>query len=507
MADDTGTAAGIDEAPRRALILAGGGMRVAWQSGAVLALDEAGLRFAHGDGTSGGIMTLGMLMSGASPAEMCERWETLDVRDFVSMMPLAEYLGGPTNLMAMGDADGIVGEVFPHLGIDPARINACTQLEGTFNVCNFTTKCCEAIPHDRVDLDLLVAGISLPMFMPPVPAHGALWTDAVWVKDANLLEAVRRGADELWLIWCIGNTPRYGEGPLEQYVHMIEMSANGALFAELAQIRDINDRRHAGELVHGSTRPVTVHVVKPAFPLPLDPDFYLGRIDAGTLVAMGYRDARAYLRSRLPAGVALDEQATAMEDPPVGVRFRERTRGPVSLTLDGDAAEEGDATLDLTVEIRDIAAFAADPSEPVELVGRFDHPALDRVHYLEAGAFSVQSPRDGGPGRELAYEALVLHDGEPLHVRGVTLLRDDRGFDAWEDLGTLRLQLSAGADGRGPTVGEGVLRMGAQRARQMVTSVEPTGCHGIDDRAQALSTFGQLVFGSLWDVYRRGLPR
>ena len=28
------------------------------------ALDEAGLRFQHGDGTSGGIFTLGMLLSG-----------------------------------------------------------------------------------------------------------------------------------------------------------------------------------------------------------------------------------------------------------------------------------------------------------------------------------------------------------------------------------------------------------------------------------------------------------
>ena len=49
-----------------ALILAGGGIRVAWQAGAVQALHESGLRFSHGDGTSGGIFTLGMLMSGVA---------------------------------------------------------------------------------------------------------------------------------------------------------------------------------------------------------------------------------------------------------------------------------------------------------------------------------------------------------------------------------------------------------------------------------------------------------
>ena len=43
------------EAPnRRALILPGGGMRVAYQAGAVKALYDSGLRFSFADGASGG---------------------------------------------------------------------------------------------------------------------------------------------------------------------------------------------------------------------------------------------------------------------------------------------------------------------------------------------------------------------------------------------------------------------------------------------------------------------
>lgn len=38
----------------RALVLAGGGMRVAYQAGAVKALIDEGLRFSHADGASGG---------------------------------------------------------------------------------------------------------------------------------------------------------------------------------------------------------------------------------------------------------------------------------------------------------------------------------------------------------------------------------------------------------------------------------------------------------------------
>ena len=50
--------------PRRSLVLAGGGMRVAYQAGVIRALAEAGVAFEHADGTSGGIINLAMLLSG-----------------------------------------------------------------------------------------------------------------------------------------------------------------------------------------------------------------------------------------------------------------------------------------------------------------------------------------------------------------------------------------------------------------------------------------------------------
>ena len=124
-------------------------------------------------------------------------------------------------------------KVFPHLGIDCEAIRSST-VEGTFNVVDFVTKTCVAVPHTEVDDELLAAGHVAPAGHAAAKRRGdRVWTDAVWVKDANVTEALRRGADEVWLVWCIGNSPYWGDGPLEQYVHMIEMSANGALFAEL----------------------------------------------------------------------------------------------------------------------------------------------------------------------------------------------------------------------------------------------------------------------------------
>jgi predicted acylesterase/phospholipase RssA len=306
-------AAAVGERPRRSLILAGGGMRVAYQAGVLLALEEEGLSFFHADGTSGGTINLAMLLSGLTPAEMCERWRTLDVKGFVSFLPLKKYLRS-LNWPAFGGADGLRNRVYPHLGIDVERIRAARGIQGTFNVCDYDEKTNWAVTHREVDEDLLVAGVSLPMLMPAVERDGKLYVDSVWIKDANPTEAVRRGAEELWLVWCIGNTTTYRDGAFNQYVHMIEMSADGGLNEELAHLR-----------AQLGTELPALHVIKPEYPLPLDPDFYLGRIDANALVAMGYRDAKRYLASPSPA--EWGPSATKMRDQPPGAAFVEKVDG------------------------------------------------------------------------------------------------------------------------------------------------------------------------------------
>lgn len=419
---------------RRSLVLAGGGMRVAWQAGALAALDEEGVSFEHVDGTSGGIINAAMLLSGVTPAEMCERWITLPVRRFASPLRLRTYLRGSSQLPALGDADGVVGLVFPHLGIDVAAIRAQTGFEGTFNVCNFADKTVEAIPHTEVAIDHLVAGISMPIAMPVVERGGVPYTDAVWVKDANLLEGVRRGADELWLLWCIANTSRYGEGAFEQYVHMIEMSANGGLVSELDRIREINA---------GRERQVTLHVVKPAHPLPLDPLFFLGRIDAHTLCAMGYADAIASRRDR-PRGSPLTAEATRMTEPPLGVRFRERLVGK----LPGLGA----------VELRLAPLLSGDSGT---VVGSLRAVAAPGRSWLRDGTAAVEDDH-------LRYEALA-GDHKIAVVRRL-------GRSA---LGGARVSVD-GHSARFRSPPGSVLRS--------ALSVEPDGAHNIADRVRVVGS-------------------
>ena len=178
---------------------------------------------------------------------------------------------------------------------------------------------------------MLTAGVSLPIVSPAVRRDGRTLLDAVWIKDANLTEALRRGSEELWLVWCIGNHGDYRSGPFQQYVHMIEIAANGALNEELALVRE---------------RGARLHVIRPRVPLPLDPDFFFGRIDASTLIAMGYRDAVAYLR-----------RSRASADPG---RARDADARPGAGRRRARAAAQG-LVLRLTWEVDDLAAFEREP--------------------------------------------------------------------------------------------------------------------------------------------------
>ena len=75
----------------RALVLAGGGAKIGWASGALqVMMDEAKLRFDHIDATSGSVFNLGMLLSGKSATQVADAWANLSPREFVSFHPWCE---------------------------------------------------------------------------------------------------------------------------------------------------------------------------------------------------------------------------------------------------------------------------------------------------------------------------------------------------------------------------------------------------------------------------------
>ena len=362
---------------KRSLILAGGGMRVAYQAGVLAALEQAGLRFHHVDGASGGTMNLSMMLGGQGSEEIAQRWRTLNQRDFSAMLPWRDYTRS-LRWPALGSARGLREKVFPHLGIDPDRIRRATGIVGTYNVCNFATKTAEVVEHTGIDLDILIAAVSLPMLMPAVVRAGMPYTDAVWIRDSNVPEAVGRGSDDIWLVWCIANSPVYHNGLFRQYVHLIEMAANGSLLRDLAYLG-----------ARWPNRPVRIHVIRPEHPIPLDPAYYFGRIDAATLIDLGYQDACRYLDDPAPVSGPWEPTITQMREPVPGAASRLILEGPFTRTDPApgkvrDRRHETWIRLHLQVQAR--ARDGADRPGELSVAGDVTAPGVKPHTLIQHGA-------------------------------------------------------------------------------------------------------------------------
>ncbi len=454
-------------AERRSLVLAGGGMRVAYQAGVIVALEEAGLRFQHIDGASGGTMNLSMLLGGQGGLEMCERWRTLDPRTFSAPLPWCDYVRS-LRWPSLGSGRGLRDKVFPHLGIDADLVRRARDVVGTYNVCNFAAKTAEVVEHTEVDDDLLVAAVSLPVLMPAVERRGVAYTDAVWIRDSNVPEAVRRGSDDIWLVWCIGNTARYHRGLFRQYVHMIEMAATGSLRRDLNEVA-----------ARWPDRTVRLHVIKPESPIPLDPDYFLGRIDGSALVDLGYQDARRYLDRPQPHLIPPTGDPTAMREPLPGVAARLDLDGPFAFgTSDplGGARHGTEAATSVHLHLRIVTEDSRCRPADGALRAAGDVSLPGRPHVL-LGPSEVDL---GPPGPTLRLS--LPGDGRWLRVAP-----GDRG-------GCLEVRVHDGAPD-GPVAGAGLLDLGWPQVARTLASIHPTDSINAWEGFRARAAMAAAVVG------------
>jgi len=448
-------------------------MRVSYQAGVLAALEEAGLRFHHLDGTSGGTMNLSMLLTGQSSAEMGERWRTLDPRGFSTLSPWPDYLR-TFRWPGLGSPRGLREKVFPHLGIDADLIRGAGGLTGTYNICNFATKTAEVIEHTDIDLDLLVAAVSLPVLMPVVTRSGTPYTDAVWVRDSNVPEAVRRGSNEVWLVWCIGNTGVYHNGLFRQYVHMLETAANGSLGRDLAYVA-----------AQWPDRPVRLHVIKPQHPIPMDSAYYFGRVDASALIDLGYQDACRYLDDPTPVSAPWDHSPTEMSEAPPGATVRLVLGGPFAAgdlsPVEGArvGAHQGTSVaLHLQVQARD-AGRAGTEKTPLSVTGDVSLPGQRAHTLIEEGT------------AELSEGGLTLRVGWHCRDEARSLVvapTSDRPVHA--------VTLTAGANDGG-VLGAGTVSLGWRELARSLASLHATDC---DKTAQAVKARASLAL----EVLRHG---
>ena len=251
--------------PKRSLILAGGGLKVAFQAGVLQVwLDEAGLKFDHYDGASGGLFNLVMCCQGLSGKDIAENWRGLPILKGLSinLIEFPKLFHAESLLQYDRWRKNILKKYW---GLDWQKINAST-LDATFNIYNFSKHEIEVRSPSQMNEDALIAGVSLPMWFPPVIMDNQTYIDSVYYTDANIMEAVRRDVDEIWVIWTVSDADRWKDGFIDNYFQIIETSANGRFNADIERIRKSNQALAAGENSEFSKH-IEIKILKAEVPL------------------------------------------------------------------------------------------------------------------------------------------------------------------------------------------------------------------------------------------------
>ena len=483
--------------PRRALVLAGGGMKVSAQAGALQVwLDEAGLRFDHADGCSGGTLNLAMYCAGLSGAEIADRWRNLRPLG-IAALNWPAVLAGPwaPSLLSL---DRLRDRQLPLWGLDWSALVASPR-SAAFNVYDFTHHRLLQLAPAELTPDLLMACNALPGWFPPVRWRGSDLVDAVYATDANLADAIARGADELWVIWTVDTTGRWRPGPVSAYFQTIETSANSDLRAALAAVENNNAEIAAGRPgAYG--RPIAVHLLEIASPVHYL--FAFRRHEMRRSVAIGVDAARAWCREN-------DVLFTPARPDPHrgrgrgGVVFHETMTGDVRFT-GSTAAQPGGRlrshrlSLRLRVTAPDVRALVRDPHHRARLSGDVVCEALGGTLPVRSGTVELLT-RDGPGERAMRYR-LELEDGAGhlLRLEGYKDVTHDRPADLWADTTTLSTTVT---DSAGRVVVEGVLRLSPAAVLRVALSLRGSrlGLAGVRDVGRFLWFFA----GELAQVYLR----
>jgi predicted acylesterase/phospholipase RssA len=505
----------------RSLILAGGGIKVAFQAGVLQVwLDEAGLSFDHVDGASGGVFNLAMMCQGMTGAQIADNWRNLDPRAGISFNA-AEF---PKLLYSesLFTLDAYRSHVFPKWGLDWKKIQA-SKLNATFNVFNFSRKELQILEPAAMSEDLLAACVSLPMWFPPQRIGGQTFIDAVYMTDANIEEAIRRGADEIWVIWTVSDKDEWHPGFVATYFQIIETSADGHYRAILKRISENNAaiaKGNRGEF----GRTIQVRELKADVALHYLVDFSQDRMTEA--VNLGVQRAREWCAQNQ---LALPHRGV---DYPIDVQtsksrlsFTEEMKGfwspGASDFTEGAAKGEAagqDLMFHLTITIDGVHDFAVRPEHDTsDVVGYVQSKVFGGQRQVEKGTFNLFVD-DADPAVKYMLYRLYFADqnGSPLTLSGRKIIKDQPQSDVWRATTTLDTRILKGhvdeaaesallKDSKqlaAATVGAGVIIIHMLDFLKQLTTFR-VSASTISERISALNEFGRLFFGKLWDVYAR----
>lgn len=491
----------------RSLIMAGGGIKVGFQAGVLqVMLDEAGMTFDHADGASGGCLNLAMYCQGMSGEQIADNWRNMNPLDLIAFNPddLKHLADAPSIAML----DNLRHKVFPAWGLDFDKIRAGDRL-GTFNCCNFTKKRLEVKTQDQMTEDLLVSSISLPMWFPPVPIDGDLYIDSVFLTDANVEEAIRRGADEIWAVWTVSTKPVWDGGFVAQYFQIIEVAADGRFFDIWRRLEQNN-----ADIADGKPgefgRPIELHLLQAEVPVHYLINFSKDRMDE--VVNLGVETAREWLRTQnVATNSSLPVAPPSAEK--ISLYFTETMKGHVAEGAtgfaEGEKAKNRTAiSFTLTIGTNDLDSFLDLPEHEGTANGHLEIDALGGAMAVKDGIFNLLIDKGSETHSKTMNYRLFVEDagGNPYTLVGAKNVNDDGGFfEVWKDTTTLythiyRGRVEQGQEAEASQWGMGIMHLGELALMKELTTFR-VGAPGVKAKLEALNRFGEYFLGSLWDVY------
>lgn len=498
--------------PKRALMLAGGGVKIAFQAGVLQVwLDEARIEFDHGDAVSAACFNLAMWAQGMSGRQIADNWRNLDpiIGVDVHWSQIARLIYAES-LFELG---AYRRKVFPAWGLDWEKLRA-SRREATFNVYNFSKHLLRPVTPPEMNEDFLVACASLPMWFPPVHIDGDTYIDAVFNTASNLEEAIRRGADELWIIWTTSQRGEWFDGFIGIFFGIFEATANGGYNQVLARIQHNNDniaRGAPGEF----DRPITVRELKAEVPVHYLLNFSKDR--AAEAVNRGVETARAWCDANGVTYQRGDDYPAEVHTAKTSLRFTEEVKGYVGFGatdyrsgFDQGRVENGHLEACLTIHVDGVNRFITRPEHQATIEGEICCERLGGRLPIERGDFNIFVDQ-GDPTRKQVIYRVFFSDaqGNALTLTGFKDLHDEPGMDFLNDTTTVftkiyRDQVSSDEEEIAEVVATGILRGGMIAFLKQLTTFRVEG-PTLADRTSALTRFGAFYFGRLWDVYARRL--
>lgn len=495
---------------KKSLILAGGGLKVGFQAGVLeVLLDEAALKFDHADGASGGCFNLAMYCQGMSGRQIADNWRNLD--PFLPVDLNWEHYWKLAYAPSLFTYDNFRAKVLPFWGIDWKLISRSKRL-GTFNVYNFSKKQIEVKTNAEMNEDLLIASVSLPMWFPPVVIHGQTYFDAVFVTDANVEEAIRRGADEIWAIWTVSTRDDWRDGFLAQYFQIIETAADTHFFSIWKRIEENNKAIKAGKPGEFG-RHIEQKLLQAEVPIHYLFNFSKDRM--AEAVNLGVKAARQWCKENQVPIKEGPEPRIDIHTVETKLQFTEEMKGYITvgeneheLGWRRGKQDKNFLMFHLTIKVDGVNRFVTHPEHEATAEGWVRNDGLGGKLAVERGIFNLFVHKDDPIRKEMLYR-LFFRDsqGNPYTLSGHKDIRDDPGFDVWSDTTTLYTRIYKGhvmanEEEKAQVYGSGVLKIYMLDFLRQLTTFRVEG-PTFHDRISALNRFGVLFLGKLWDVYGR----